>query len=131
VVRVVNSACQSLEHLYSRDAGSLIGGAGVKGFSAMKFLDRVVCDDDATSAYGAIYHDYSPMGENLRQLAQMIKADVGLTIAWVEAPNNDWANHTNHSGMFNFQAVRLAKILDAFYTDLGNRGDDVVVLVMA
>jgi hypothetical protein len=50
------------------------------------------------------------MGENLRQVAQIIKADVGLTIAWVEAPNDDWDNHTNHTGMFNFQAVRLARI---------------------
>lgn len=126
---VVTAARGGLESLYQSASGSLLGSAGTKGFSAMKMLAEVSTGSSGP-ANGAIYPDKFPIGENLRQIAKIIKSDVGLTIAWAEAPNGDWDNHTNHSGMFNFQSIRLAQSLEAFYADLGNLADDVVVLVM-
>ncbi len=81
--------------------------------------------------------DYQPDGgakytnptRPLAEIAQLVKADVGLQVAWIDA--GGWDTH-------QAQAPRLSRLLDAlgsglaaFRTDLGSRMENVVVVVMS
>jgi uncharacterized protein (DUF1501 family) len=69
----------------------------------------------------------------LLQIAQLIKAGVGLEVAFTDIQG--WDTHTNQGGGRGLLANRLTEFgagLLALYTDLGaQRMDDVVVLTMS
>jgi uncharacterized protein (DUF1501 family) len=71
-------------------------------------------------------------GEKLRQVAQLIKADVGLEVAFVDI--GGWDTHAgqgNERGQLAFRLADFARGLAAFVRDLGDRMEDVVVLSMS
>jgi uncharacterized protein (DUF1501 family) len=71
-------------------------------------------------------------GQSLQQLAQLIKADVGLQIGFAES--GGWDTHVNQGGANGQLANRLREFgagIAAFLTDLGTRRDDVLLLTMS
>jgi uncharacterized protein (DUF1501 family) len=72
------------------------------------------------------------LGRSLLQIAQLIKADVGLEIAFADVTG--WDTHVNQGASQGSLAVRLDELgrgLAAFAGDLGERMRDVVVLTMS
>jgi uncharacterized protein (DUF1501 family) len=68
----------------------------------------------------------------MRQIARLIKADVGLEIAFTE--NEGWDTHVAEGGATGQLANRLKELgegLAAFYQDLGERLDDVVIVTLS
>ena len=77
-------------------------------------------------ANGAEY-PRSAFGEALRQIAQLVKADVGLEVAFAESGN--WDHHANEGAATGQLANRLddlARGIAALVRDLGDRMQDVV-----
>ena len=74
-------------------------------------------------------------GDCLRQIAQLIKADVGVEMAFADV--GGWDHHVNEVGARASQgqlASRLAEFgqtLAAFWTDLADRRGDVAVVTMS
>ena len=57
----------------------------------------------------------SPLGKNLRQIAMLIKADIGLEVAFTES--NGWDTHVAQgaaTGSFQRRARDLAEAINAF-----------------
>jgi len=82
-------------------------------------------------ANGAEY-PRSAFGEALRQIAQLVKADVGLEVAFAESGN--WDHHVNEGaavGQLGTRLDDLARGIAALVRDLGDRMQDVVVLTMS
>lgn len=127
---VVEGARSGFESLYQHTSDALLKGTGAESFVATKMLAEL----DPTSyrpEHGAEYPLNSVLGDSLRQIAQLVKADLGLEIAFAES--TDWDTHTNQHaslGSFSGRAADLAQSLAAFYTDLGNHQDDVTVITM-
>src|SRR5258706_5529715 len=74
----------------------------------------------------------SVYGEALRQIAQLIKADVGLEVAFAEA--GGWDTHVNQGSSAGQLALRLddfSRGISAIARDLGDRMSDVVILTMS
>jgi len=77
-------------------------------------------------------------GSSLRDIATLIKAEVGLQVAFAESRNGtdgrgSWDTHVNAldaSYQFGFPAIAqdFSKSLAAFWQDLGNRSEDVVLV---
>ncbi len=84
-----------------------------------------------TSANGAVYPD-SEFGSQMRQLAHIIKSDMGMEIATVNT--HGWDTHRNQGAATGSQANSLGNLaegLAAFHTDLGSGYmQDTLVLVM-
>ena len=81
-------------------------------------------------APGAAYPP-SPLGGSLRQVAQLIKGDVGLEVAFAES--GGWDTHVRQGaadGTFARRARDLAQSIAAFWTDLGDRQDEVALMTM-
>jgi len=67
-------------------------------------------------------------GTALRQAAELIRADVGVRIAFVDVPG--WDHHANETPQLQNELTNLAGALAAFHQDLGPLMADVVVLTM-
>jgi uncharacterized protein (DUF1501 family) len=73
----------------------------------------------------------SQFGQRLREIAQLIRADVGLEIAFADV--GGWDTHVNQGGVTGQLALRLrdfAQSIAALVTDLGPRMSDVVIMSM-
>jgi uncharacterized protein (DUF1501 family) len=108
----------------------LLGRTARDAFDAVRTLKSV---DPAkyTPANGAEY-PRTPYGESLRQIAQLVKADVGLEVAFAES--GQWDHHANEGAAVGQIANRLddfARGIAALATDLGDRMADVVILTMS
>jgi uncharacterized protein (DUF1501 family) len=123
-------ARRGFESLYEQGVRDLLHGTGRETFEAVRMLKSA----NATRvppANGAAY-PRSRLGESLRQIAQLIRADVGLEIAFADA--DGWDTHVGQGAEQGQLANRLRDFggaLAAFAQDLGDRMADVVVLTMS
>lgn len=124
------SAGASFEAQYAAAADSVLRQTGREAFDAMRTLREVEAKGPRTA--GDAVYPRSPFGDALRQVAQLIKADVGLEIAYAEI--GGWDTHVNQGGAEGQLAARLADVgrtLGALVTDLGTQMQDVVVVTMS
>jgi uncharacterized protein (DUF1501 family) len=117
-----------LQTLYANSADPLFRTGGANLFAAMTELRKV---EAKIHANGERY-PAGLFGAGLSQIARLIKADVGLEIAFAEI--GGWDTHANQGGATGQLANRLRELgegLAAFYRDLGDRMDDVVLLTLS
>lgn len=79
---------------------------------------------------GAVYPN-QPFSQSLLQIAQIIKADVGLEVAFADL--SGWDTHANQGGVGGQLSNRLREFGDglaALYRDLGDRMRNVVIVTM-
>ena len=129
-VRASGSQAERLEALYRTGSADLIHGAGTEMFEAVKML-KAANPQKYAPRNGAEY-PRSQFGQRLLQIAQLIKADVGLEIAFADV--GGWDTHVNQGAATGQLATRLddfAKSIAALVTDLGDRMDDVLILTMS
>ena len=122
------------EGIYEQNAKDSLGEAGKETFEAVNFL-KSANPSQYKPENGAIY-PASQLGRSMQQIAQLLKAGVGLEVAFAEM--GGWDTHTNQSQGNAPARGQLANLLRdfssaiaAFATDLGKRMDDVVVLTMS
>src|SRR6202023_1036830 len=104
--------------------------AGGEMFEAIKILKSA--NPQQYIPENAADYPRSPFGQHLRQIAQLIKANVGLEIAFADV--GGWDTHVNQGGSTGQLAQRLddfSRSIAALVTDLGDRMDDVVILTMS
>ena len=117
--------------LYDEDSDALLSGTSHELFEAMDQLKELDPQTDEPS-YGAKYPMQGQAGRfarNMRQVAQLVKADLGLELAFVDI--DGWDTHSNQEGRFPQLLSRFSQTLAAFYEDLGDRMEDVVILTMS
>jgi uncharacterized protein (DUF1501 family) len=120
----------SFEEQYAQAADSLLRPTGSEAFDAIRLMKSA----DPTSYAPAAGAEYprSGFGEAMKQVAQIIKSDLGLEVAFTEL--GQWDHHSNEGGAQGQIANRLddyANGLAAFAKDLGDRMADVVVVTMS
>lgn len=129
-VRGGGSQAERLEALYRTGSADLVHAAGRDTFEAVKML-RAADPARYEPANGAEY-PRSPFGQRLRQIAQLVKADLGVEVAFADV--GGWDTHVNQGGATGQLANRLgdfAGAVAALVTDLGDRMADVVILTMS
>ncbi|HKB24829.1 MAG TPA: DUF1501 domain-containing protein [Methylomirabilota bacterium] len=125
-----DSARRGFESLYARGVSDLLSGTGRETFEAVRLLKRA----DAARippANGAEYPS-GAFGEAMRQIAQLVKANVGLEVAFADMQG--WDTHVGQGaeqGQLAFRLREFGGALAAFARDLGERMADVVVLTMS
>jgi len=99
---------------------------GKEVFAAANLLKTV-----NVSAAGAPY-PANALANSLKQIAQLIKADVGLEVAFTDV--GGWDTHAGEGGAQGLLANNLRNFSDAiaaFIKDLGSRMSDVVLVTMS
>ena len=129
-VRATGSSAERLEALYRTGSADLVHATGAETFDAVKML-RSANPQKYLPQNGADY-PRSQFGQRLLQIAQLIKANVGLEIAFADV--GGWDTHVNQGNSTGQLAQRLddfSKSISALVTDLGDRMDDVIVMTMS
>jgi uncharacterized protein (DUF1501 family) len=129
-VRTTGSQADRLEALYRTGSADLVHGTGAEMFDAVKML-RAANPRKYLASNGAQY-PRSQFGQRLLQIAQLIKANVGLEIAFADI--GGWDTHVNQGATTGQLALRLtdfAQSINALVTDLGDRMADVVIMTMS
>jgi uncharacterized protein (DUF1501 family) len=125
-----NSARGGFEDLYDQTVNDRLGHTGQETFEAVNFLKKVnpaQYRPENGAQYPAV-----PLGNSLRQIAQLIKAGVGLEAAFTDM--GGWDTHANEGGARGQLANLLTGFgnsIAAFVNDLGARMDDVVIVTMS
>jgi len=129
-IRTNGSQADRIEALYRTGSADVVHAAGGEMFEAMKIL-RSANPQQYQAANNAEY-PRTPFGQHLKQIAQLIKADVGLEIAFADV--GGWDTHVNQGAVTGQLAQRLddfGKSIAALVGDLGDRMSDVVIMTMS
>ena len=124
----LNGPARLYRELFQGEREDIVSQASVELFETLDFLEGKRLEDYSPSV------DY-PNGRfpaAMRDVAQLIKTDAGLETAFVEI--GGWDHHANEGGTRGQIANRLREFsggLRAFYDDLGDRVEDVVVVTMS
>jgi uncharacterized protein (DUF1501 family) len=129
-VRATGSSAERLEALYRTGSADLVHATGAETFDAVRML-RAADPQKYAPQNGAEY-PRSQFGTRLLQIAQLIKANVGLEVAFADV--GGWDTHVNQGSTTGQLALRLddfSRSIAALVTDLGDRMDDVVIMTMS
>jgi uncharacterized protein (DUF1501 family) len=128
-IRASGSDVERLEALYRTGRADIVHGTGAETFDAVKML-RAANPRRYQPDNGAAY-PRSQFGQRLLQIAQLIKSNVGLELAFADV--GGWDTHVNQGGATGQLANRLddfARAVTALTIDLGDRMGDVVIVTM-
>ncbi len=124
-----NMASKSFEDLYDQTSSGLLKDTGKESFEAIKMLQKTDTKNYKPE-YNAVYPN-TALGNSLKQIAQLIKMDVGLEVAFAES--GGWDTHFNQgteTGIFARNVNDLSNSIMAFWTDLSKYQDEVTVMTM-
>lgn len=124
-----NLASKSFEQLYDQTSSQILSKTGKESFDAMKMLN-VNNIKNYQPANGVVYPN-SPLGNALKQIATLIKMDVGMEVAFAES--GGWDTHFNQGTVNGALARNLKDFSDsitAFWKDMEAYQDDVTVMTM-
>lgn len=125
-----SAAATAFEAMYDHSSDSVLHGTGAETFDAVKML-KAADPGKYTPVAGASYPK-GRFGDSLRQLAQLIKANLGVQVAFADI--GGWDHHVNEGSTQGQLANVLgdfSQALAAFWTDLGDLGEDTVVVTMS
>jgi len=126
-------AAAAFESLYENTRDTVLNGTGKETFSAVKIMQSIQ-KQSYTPANGARYPN-GRFGQSLLQIARLIKADVGLEVAFADI--GGWDTHVNEVGpqpavgQLANNLSDFGQSLAAFYRDLGDRMEDVALVTMS
>ncbi|HEX5228341.1 MAG TPA: DUF1501 domain-containing protein [Bryobacteraceae bacterium] len=123
----------AFESMYENSADKLIHGTANDTFNAVKIVQAIqkqkyVPANDASYPNGGF-------GRSLQQIAQLIKADVGVEVAFADI--GGWDTHVNETGgkstdgQLANNLAQFGQALTAFHQDLGDRMEDVTLVTMS
>jgi uncharacterized protein (DUF1501 family) len=121
---------RAFEALYQGAATGLLATSAEESFEAIKML-KTANPAAVRPEHGASYPP-GRLGQSLAQIAQLIKAGLGLEIAFADM--GGWDTHVNQGndqGQLSQRLSELGRALAAFATDLGERMSEVCVLTMS
>ncbi|HEX8174345.1 MAG TPA: DUF1501 domain-containing protein [Pyrinomonadaceae bacterium] len=118
------------ESIYEKSVRDVLGGTGRETFEAVNYLKKV--NPAQYRPENGAQYPRGAYGTALLQIAQLIKAGVGLEVAFTDV--GGWDTHVNQGGARGQLAFRLTDFaagISALVTDLGKRMDDVLILTMS
>ena len=120
----------TFEAMYADSVDSILHGTGEKTFDAVKMLKSA--DPSKYKPVAGVEYPRGRFGDSVRQLAQLIKANLGVQVAFADI--SGWDHHVNEGstqGQLANSLRDLSQSLAAFWTDLGDLGEDTVIVTMS
>ena len=125
-----SSVANTFEAMYANSVDTVLHGTGNETFEAVKML-KSANPAKYAPAPGANY-PRGRFGESLKELAQLIKANVGVQVAFADI--GGWDHHVNEGstqGQLANVLREFSQSLAAFWIDLGDLAEDTVVVTMS
>lgn len=123
----------TFENMYAGTVDRVLNGTARETFDAVRIVQDV--EKKAYTPENGAEYPAGRFGQSLQQIARLIKAGVGLEVAFADM--GGWDTHVNEVGnkptvgpLANL-LTEFGKSLAAFYQDLGDRMADVTVVTMS
>jgi uncharacterized protein (DUF1501 family) len=123
-------AASAFEAMYGASGDHILHATGEETFDAMKML-RAANPAQYTPAAGADYPG-SEFGNKMKQVAQLLKADLGVEAAFTDVTG--WDTHQNQGSVNGQLANRLRDFSDAiaaFWRDMGDDAGNITLVTMS
>ena len=123
-------AARAFEAMYDHSSDSVLHGTGEETFDAVKMMKSA--DPGKYAAAPGADYPKGRFGDSLRQLAQLIKANLGVQVAFADI--SGWDHHVNEGsteGQLANVLTEFSQSLAAFWVDLGDLMEDTVVVTMS
>lgn len=117
----------TFEAMYSQSADAQLHGSGADTFEAVKMLRAA--DPRRYQPATGVNYPRGPLGNSLCQLAQLMKADLGVQVAFADL--GGWDHHINETPQLTNVLGEFAMAIAAFWRDLGDIGQDTVIVTMS
>src|SRR5271156_4027266 len=120
----------TFEAMYDHSVDAVLHGTGEETFDAVKMLKAA--DPAKYAPSPNANYPKGRFGDSLKQLAQMIKANLGVQVAFADI--GGWDHHVNEGstqGQIANVLGDFSQSIAAFWTDLGDLGEDTVVVTMS
>jgi uncharacterized protein (DUF1501 family) len=124
------SVSSSFESLYEDALAGALGATAKESFEAARILKSA--DPASIAPDNGAQYPAGGFGNALKQIAQLIKADVGLEVAFTDV--GGWDTHAGEGGSAGQLSNRLrdyGSAIAAFARDLGSRMSDVTLVTMS
>jgi uncharacterized protein (DUF1501 family) len=123
-------AANAFEAMYGDSGDRIFHAAGDETFEAVKML-RAANPAQYTPGPGVEYPS-SDFGNNMRQIAQLLKANLGVEAAFTDVQG--WDTHHNQGGAEGQLSNRLrdfSAAIAGFWRDLGDSAENVTLVTMS
>lgn len=123
-------AASAFEAMYGASGDRIFHATGEETFDAVKML-RAANPAQYKAAAGADYPN-SEFGNNMRQIAQLLKANLGVEAAFTDV--NGWDTHQNQGGVEGQLSNRLrdfSSAIAAFWRDMGDDAANITLVTMS
>jgi uncharacterized protein (DUF1501 family) len=120
-------AAKQFESMYVDSKDPLIRAAARDTFEAVAILRSI--QKRPYSPAGSAEYPATPFGQSMRQIAQLIKSDVGVEVAFADIRN--WDHHVNEPTQLANRLSDFGQGLSAFWQDLGDRMADIALVTMS
>lgn len=120
-------AAQEYERRYGKSVDAALQEASKETFAAIEILESV-----RRSGYqpaNGVQYPKGKLGRSMEQIAQLIKGNVGLEVAFADM--GGWDHHVNQELLLDRQLKEFGAALAAFYQDLGPRMEQVLLVTMS
>jgi uncharacterized protein (DUF1501 family) len=127
---VVSPTASAFEAMYAGSGDTVFHAAGDETFEAVKML-RDANPAKYAPVAGANYPN-SEFGNSMRQIAQLLKANLGVEAAFTDVTG--WDTHQNQGSVNGQLANRLADFsaaIAAFWRDMGDDAGNITLVTMS
>jgi uncharacterized protein (DUF1501 family) len=120
----------AFQAMYDESSDAVLHGTGQETFEAVKML-KAADPAHYQPAAGVVYPN-TPFGNSLKQIAQLMKADLGVEAAFSDI--GGWDTHQNQGGANGQLANRLKEFSEsiaAFWKDMGDEAENLTLVTMS
>ncbi|MBS1821111.1 MAG: DUF1501 domain-containing protein [Acidobacteria bacterium] len=120
----------AFQAMYDSSTDSVLHGTGEETFEAVKML-KAANPSKYQPAAGAVYPN-TPFGNSLKQVAQLMKANLGVEAAFSDI--GGWDTHQNQGNTNGQLANRLREFsntIAAFWQDMGDDAQNITLVTMS
>lgn len=120
----------AFQAMYDESSDAVLHGTGTETFEAVKMLKAA--DPAKYQPAAGVFYPNTQFGNSLKQVAQLMKADLGVEAAFSDI--GGWDTHQNQGNVNGQLANRLKDFSEgiaAFWQDLGTGAEDVTLVTMS
>jgi uncharacterized protein (DUF1501 family) len=120
----------AFQAMYDDSTDTLLHGTGEETFEAVKMLKAA--DPAKYQPAAGVVYPTTPFGNSMKQIAQLMKANLGVEAAFSDI--GGWDTHQNQGGSTGQLANRLKEFsesISAFWNDLGDEAENVTLVTMS
>jgi uncharacterized protein (DUF1501 family) len=125
-----SSMSNAFQAMYDESSDAMLHGTGQETFEAVKMLKAA--DPAKYQPAAGVSYPNGPFGNSLKQIAQLMKANLGVEAAFTDV--GGWDTHQNQGAANGQLANRLKDFsgsIAAFWQDMGDEAEDITLVTMS